>query len=99
MKKLLKAICFTLLLGLICLCFSMTVFAETESGDLGNGFSYTINDDTKTITIEGHGEIPKLSHNPLYSEDFTAYTVILGDDITDASNIFIYGSKIYFGKN
>ena len=53
MKKLSKAICFTLLLGLICLCFSMTVFAETESGDLGNGFSYTIDYDNKTVSMKG----------------------------------------------
>ena len=99
MKKLSKAICFTLLLGLICLCFSMTVFAETESGDLGNGFSYTINDDTKTITIEGQGKIPVLNDNPLYNEKWEEYTVLLGDGITDTSNIFFYCSKINFGKN
>ena len=100
MKKLLKAITSTLLLGLICLCFSMTVFAETESGDLGNGFSYTINDDTKIIFIKGTGKFPDNCDEFLHNQDYEGYTLNIGNGITDCSNLCAYYcEKVILGKD
>ncbi|PWL42618.1 MAG: hypothetical protein DBY45_08620 [Clostridiales bacterium] len=100
MKKLSKAICFTLLLGLICLCFSMTVFAETESGDLGNGFSYRIDHDAKTVTIYGKGQIPE--ETSLLNLDFDIYqnyTLIINDGVENAPNNYYWFKKVFLGKD
>ena len=56
MKKLWKTIILSFCISCICcLCFGMTAMAKTYSGKMRDGFSWTMDTDTGTLTINGNG--------------------------------------------
>lgn len=98
MRKGLKSICILCASSLmVCFGFSMMVSAKTETGDLGGGFTYTINDEEKTITIDGKGDFPFDSLSAL-PEERDDYTLIINDGITSWPSEGLSG-KIVFGKD
>ena len=65
MKKLWKILVLSFCISCICcLCFGMTAMAKTYSGKMRDGFSWTMDTDTGTLTINGNGYFNDL--DPLF---------------------------------
>ena len=43
---------------LFCGCFCLSASAETLTGDLGDGFTWELDTETRTVTFRGNGELP-----------------------------------------
>jgi len=68
-------------LGLF-LIFSMLLCICLTSCGSTKGFDWTVNQQEKTITVEGIGKLPEINENKYPDSKYGDYTLIFGDGIT-----------------
>ncbi len=76
---------------LVCACL-------TSCGS-SKGFDWTVNQQEKTITVEGIGKLPEINENKYPDSKYGDYTLICGDGITGVSNSFRFGSRVVIGRS
>ncbi|PWL46705.1 MAG: hypothetical protein DBY45_02245 [Clostridiales bacterium] len=91
MKKIHK-IGLAVLAACVCLCLA-------ACGDSKDGFTWKVDDATKTITVEGIGILPEVDEKKYPDEKYGDYTLIFGDGITGVSNSFRFGQYVMIGRS
>ena len=91
-KRLAVALALVLVIGLCAAC----ALAETISGTCGEGLTWTLDDDTATLTISGKGAMTDYDGDTEYApwSDETVTTVIVESGVTTVGAYAFYGNDI-----
>ena len=75
---------------LFCGCFSVSASAETLSGDLGDGFTWELDTEARTVTFRGNGELPAWERTEVGFPSPSSYDrIVLDVGITGVSTEFM----------
>ncbi len=91
MKKLWKMFLAVAVMSIaICLFVGTAVFAETKGGELCEGFSWSFDTESKTLTLKGEGDVPEgvLSYQSFpWKDDVNDIQYIYLDGITSSGSV------------
>ena len=98
MKKFLRYGLTLLVMGILfCGCFSVSASAENIIGDLGEGFTWELDTETRIVTFRGNGELPDFKSADVNFPATSTYDrVVLDVGITGVSKGFRV--DVYFPK-